>query len=70
MVRNVLFLLKMIVPTITKDSLLGTVKYNDALTAFLDMGSSPSQFPYIYKLSAVDSLGRESVKSPFLKTID
>lgn len=50
------------VKTISLDTLIGTVAYND-LGRFIDTTANPNITSYTYKISAIDLCGNESVKS-------
>ena len=48
--------------------MIGSVTYEDS-SIFVDMNSDPQQQAYKYKISAVDTLGNETVLSNYQKTI-
>jgi hypothetical protein len=50
-------------------NLLGTVPY-DSVSSFIDITSVPESHGDKYKISAVDTCGNESVKSPYHKTMN
>lgn len=49
-------------------TLIGNVDA-DSLSIFVDMGSEPRNKQHLYKISVVDTCGRESAKSPYHKTL-